>query len=55
MSAPRMKRLGKMSIMAFADRKKFEGVEKSLRTFSLVTFLYKKTAVFSGFKIKSYF
>ena len=32
MSAPRIKRLGKMSIMAFADRKKFEGVEKSLRT-----------------------
>ena len=27
MSAPRMKRLGKMSLMAFADRKKFEGVE----------------------------
>lgn len=55
MSAPRMKRLGKMSLMAFADRKKFEGVEKPLRTFSLVTFFVQKTAVFSGFKIKSYF
>lgn len=44
MSAPRMKRLGKMSLMAFADRKKFEGVEKPLRTFSLVTFfVHKKT------------
>ena len=40
MSAPRMKRLGKVSLMTFADRKKFEGVEKPLRTFSLVTFSF---------------
>lgn len=40
MSAPRMKRLSKMSLMASADRKKFEGVEKPLRTFSLVTFFF---------------
>ena len=33
MSAPRMKRLSKMSLRASADRKKFEGVEKPLRTF----------------------
>ena len=42
MSAPRMKRLSKMSLRASADRKKFEGVEKPLRTFSLVTFFVKK-------------
>ena len=42
MSAPRMKRLSKMFLMAFADRKKFEGVEKPLRTFSLVTFSFAK-------------
>ena len=42
MSAPRMKRLSKMFLMTSADRKKFEGVEKPLRTFSLVTFFVKK-------------
>ena len=42
MSAPRMKRLSKMSLRASADRKKFEGVEKPLRTFSLVTFFFVK-------------
>ncbi|WP_240409346.1 hypothetical protein, partial [Lactobacillus crispatus] len=40
MSAPRMKRLSKMFLMTSADRKKFEGVEKPLRTFSLVTFSF---------------
>jgi hypothetical protein len=42
MSAPRMKRLSRMSLRASADRKKFEGVEKPLRTFSLVTFSFAK-------------
>ena len=42
MSAPRMKWLSKMSLRASADRKKFEGVEKPLRTFSLVTFSFAK-------------
>lgn len=49
MSAPRMKRLGKMSLMAFADRKKFEGVEKPLRTFSLVAFFVQKNRCFQRF------
>ena len=56
MSAPRMKRLSKMSLRASADRKKFEGVEKPLRTFSLVTFFCKKRplANASGYFFRSY-
>lgn len=57
MSAPRMKRLSKMSLRASADRKKFEGVEKPLRTFSLVTFFCKKRplANASGYFFRNHF
>ena len=52
-----MKRLSKMSLRASADRKKFEGVEKPLRTFSLVTFFCKKRplANASGYFFRNHF